>query len=222
MNIEDWVTVPGDSALKSALAKARSRRQDDSITIIDYQKGNLNEALKYVKNFNLAVDAGANYGLMSYSLNEKFNQTHAFEVDPSVRECFKENVKKFNLNRVVVHDCGLSDKEETVSLIYNKNTFGTSVNKNQSGECLCKTIDSFNFETLDFIKMDCEGYEPFILRGAEATIKKFKPVILMEDKNLSRKYYGTEGNLAVDLLRSWGYTIQVGWSKECIMVYKGE
>jgi hypothetical protein len=72
----------------------------------------------------------------------------------------------------------------------------------------------------DFIKMDCEGYEPYILRGAENTIKKFKPVILMEDKNLSKKYYGEEGNLAVDILLEWGYTMEVSWPKDCVMVYK--
>ena len=222
MNIEDWSTVPGDRALISSLAKERKGRQDaDSITIIDYQKNKLDEALTYVKNFNSAIDAGANYGLMSYNLNSKFSKIHAFEVDISVRECLRKNVEKFQLDNVVVYDYGLSDKEETVSLIYNKHSFGTSVNKNQSGECPCTTIDSFNFQDIDFIKMDCEGYEPYILRGAENTIKKFKPVILMEDKNLSKKYYGEEGNLAVEILLSWGYTMEVSWPKDCVMIYKG-
>jgi FkbM family methyltransferase len=221
MNIEDWIIVPGDKALRSALAKEKKRRQDDSITILDYQKNNLNEALTYVENFNVAIDAGANYGLMSYSLNEKFSRIHAFEVDTRVRDCLKQNIDKFNLDRVTVYDCGLSDKEETVSLTYRKNTFGTSVNKSQDGEFLCKTIDSFNFQDMNFIKIDCEGYEPYILRGAEQTIKKYKPVILMEDKNYSGRYYGEEGNLAVDLLLDWGYTMAVSWPKDCVMIYKG-
>jgi FkbM family methyltransferase len=221
MNINDWNIVPGDKALKSALGKEKKRRQDDNITILDYQKNNLNDALKYVENFNIAIDAGASYGLMSYSLNEKFNQVHAFEVDPRVRDCLKQNIDKFNLDRVKVYECGLSDKEETVSLTYRKNTFSTSINKNQAGEFLCKTIDSFNFQNMDFIKIDCEGYEPYILRGAEETIKKHKPVILMEDKNYSGKYYGEKGNLAVDLLLSWGYTMEIKWSKDCVMIYKG-
>ena len=211
MNIEDWITVPGDRALRSALAKEQKGREDDNITIIDYQKNKLDEALKYVKNFNSAIDAGANYGLMSYNLNSKFSKIHAFEV--------RKNVEKFQLDNVVVYDYGLSDKEENVSLIYNKHSFGTSVNKNQSGECPCTTIDSFNFQDIDFIKMDCEGYEPYILRGAENTIKKFKPVILMEDKNLSKKYYGEEGNLAVEILLAWGYTMEVSWPKDCVMVH---
>jgi len=222
MDIEDWITVPGDRALKASLAKEQKGRPDVSITIVDYQKNKLDEALKYVKHFNSAIDAGANDGLMSYNLNNKFSKIHAFEVDISVRECLRKNVEKFQLDNVVVYDYGLSDKEENVSLIYNKHSFGTSVNKNQSGECPCTTIDSFNFQDIDFIKMDCEGYEPYILRGAENTIKKFKPVILMEDKNLSKKYYGEEGNLAVEILLAWGYTMEVSWPKDCVMVHKNQ
>jgi FkbM family methyltransferase len=220
MNIEDWSVVSGDRALRSALAKA-DIIPDRPSTILDYQKGKLNIALGFVKNFTTAIDAGANYGIMSYNLNSKFFKIYAFEVDTPVRECLKKNVEKFQLDNVVVCDCGLSDKEELVSLKYLKNTFGTHINKEVSGTHICKTLDSFELAEVGFIKLDCEGYEPYILRGAEQTIKKYKPVILMEEKNYSGKYYGEEGNLAVDLLLSWGYTMEVSWPKDCVMIYKG-
>lgn len=220
MNIEDWSVVSGDRALRSALAKADTI-PDRPSTILDYQKGKLNIALGFVKNFTTAIDAGANYGIMSYNLNSKFSKIYAFEVDTPVRECLKKNVEKFQLDNVVVCDCGLSDKEELVSLNYLKNTFGTHINKEVSGTHICKTLDSFELAEVGFIKLDCEGYEPYILRGAEQTIKKYKPVILMEEKNYSGKYYGEEGNLAVDLLLSWGYTMEVSWPKDCVMIYKG-
>jgi len=220
MNIKDWTIIPGDRALRSALAKA-DIVNDQTPSVTDYQKNKLDIALGFVKNFTTAIDGGANYGIMSYNLNSKFSKIHAFEVDISVRECLRKNVEKFQLNNVVVYDYGLSDKEETVSLIYNKHSFSTSINKNQSGEFPCTTIDSFNFQDMNFIKIDCEGYEPYIIRGAEQTIKKYKPVILMEDKNYSGRYYGEEGNLAVDLLLDWGYTMAVSWPKDCVMIYKG-
>jgi len=43
----------------------------------------------------------------------------------------------------------------------------------------------------------------------------------MEDKNLSKRYYGEEGNLAVEILLAWGYTMAVSWPKDCVMIYKG-
>lgn len=220
MDIEDWVIVPGDKALRSALAKA-DMINDQTPSVTDYQKTKLDAALGFVKNFTTAIDAGANYGIMSYNLNSKFSKIYAFEVDAPVRECLKKNVEKFQLDNVVICDCGLSDKEEQVSLNYLKNTFGTHVNKEVSGTNICKTLDSFELTEVGFIKLDCEGYEPYILQGAEQTIKKYKPVILMEEKNYSKRYYGEAGNLAVDLLLAWGYTMEISWPKDCVMIYKG-
>ena len=220
MKIEDWTVIPGDRALQSALARADSINNQPP-TVTDYQRGKLNIALGFVKNFTTAIDAGANYGIMSYNLNSKFSKIYAFEVDTPVRECLKKNIEKFQLDNVVVCDCGLSDKEELVSLNYLKNTFGTYINKEVSGTNICKTLDSFELPEVGFIKLDCEGYEPYILKGAEQTIKKYKPVILMEEKNYSKRYYGEEGNLAVDILLEWGYTMEVSWPKDCIMIYKG-
>jgi FkbM family methyltransferase len=217
-NINEWETIPGDRALGIALAKADSIN-DQTPTVTDYQKNKLNTALGFVKNFTTAIDAGASYGIMSYNLNEQFSKIYAFEVDTSVRECLKKNVEKFQLDNVVVCECGLGDKEETVSLIYNKNTFCTHVNRMMPGTNICKTLDSFELTEVGFIKLDCEGYEPYILQGAEHTIKKYKPVILMENKNYSNRYYGEEGNLAVDLLLAWGYTMEVSWPKDCVMVH---
>jgi FkbM family methyltransferase len=220
MNINDWETVPGDRALKLALAKA-DITDDRQSTITDYQKNKLDTALGFVKNFITAIDAGASYGIMSYNLNNKFSKIYSFEVDIPVRECLKKNVEKFQLDNVIVCDCGLSDKEEVVSLNYFKNTFCTHIDRSLPGTNVCKTLDSFELTEVGFIKLDCEGYEPYILRGAENTIKQFKPVILMENKNYSKKYYGEEGNLAVDLLLEWGYTMEVSWPRDCVMVYKG-
>jgi FkbM family methyltransferase len=220
MNIEDWTVVRGDKALRSALAKA-DVINDQPPSVTDYQKSKLDTALGFVKNFTTAIDAGANYGIMSYNLNRRFSKIYAFEVDTPVRDCLKKNVETFQLDNVVVCDCGLSDKEELVSLNYLKNTFGTHINKAVSGTNICKTLDSFELTDVGFIKLDCEGYEPYILRGAEQTIKKYRPVILMEEKNYSKRYYGEEGNLAVDLLLEWGYTMEVSWPKDCVMIYKG-
>ena len=220
MTIKTWTVIPGDRALKSALAKA-DIVNDQTPSVTDYQKNKIDIALGFVKNFTVAIDAGANYGIMSYNLNSKFSKIYAFEVDIPVRDCLKKNVETFELDNVVVCDCGLSDKEELVALNYLKNTFGTYINKEVSGTNICKTLDSFELTEVGFIKLDCEGYEPYILRGAEQTIKKYKPVILMEEKNYSKKYYGEEGNLAVEILLAWGYTMEVSWPKDCVMIHKG-
>ena len=60
-----------------------------------------------------------------------------------------------------------------------------------------ETLDSFNYKNVGFIKYDIEGYELRAIKGSEETIKKYFPVIVVEQN---------KGNLdAVELLKEWGY-----------------
>lgn len=218
-SIENWSFLPGDNALPKAVQKQNkwSRRNDS--TVLDYQKNQLLKALHHVKNRGHAVDAGANYGIMSYHLSNSFKFVSAFEIEPNIASCLKENMERFDCKNVIVYDHGLGDKESAVALKYIKNSFATHIDPIlENGSCKIKTIDSFNFTSCDFIKIDCEGYEPHIIQGAEATIKKFCPVILMEDKGLSANY-GLKENAAESLLVSWGYKKLISFKKDCIMTY---
>jgi hypothetical protein len=43
-----------------------------------------------------------------------------------------------------------------------------------------QSLDSFQLKNVDFIKVDVEGFEADVLEGAEETIKRCKPLILVE------------------------------------------
>ena len=47
-------------------------------------------------------------------------------------------------------------------------------------EVQTRTLDSFNYKP-DFIKIDAEGSEPFILKGGMKTILEYKPTIMIEE-----------------------------------------
>ena len=52
------------------------------------------------------------------------------------------------------------------------------------------TLDKFleknkKIKKIDFIKIDTEGHELEVLKGAEKTIKKFKPILMVEKNNLN-------------------------------------
>ncbi len=66
------------------------------------------------------------------------------------------------------------------------------------------TLDSFDLTNVDFIKIDTEGYEYFVLKGAEKTIKRDHPVIVVEQKESTKDRYGLQFEQAVTLLKSWG------------------
>lgn len=199
--IQGWHVLKGDNTLSRAISKSGLDN------ILDYQKDQLDIAFKYcgIKRTRHAIDIGANYGLMSYNMSKNFDLVSSFEIVPEVNECFKLNVEKFNLKNVNIYDCGLGNKEDLVSLNFDPNkTFSTHVNPTSKGDIKIKTLDSFDFKNVDFIKIDAEGYETFIIQGAINTIKKCKPVILYERKGHSARY-NQEKNSVLEILKEFGY-----------------
>lgn len=196
---QEWHVLKGDKTLARAVSKSVSDN------ILDYQQDQLDCALKYC-NKKHAVDIGANYGLMSYNMSKHFNKVSSFEIVPEINECLKLNVEKFALKNVTIYDCGLGNKEELVSINFDINsTFSTHVDpSSKKGNIQVKTLDSFNFVDVDFIKIDAEGYETFIVQGGINTITKYKPVILYERKNHSSRY-DQDINAVLNLLSDYGY-----------------
>lgn len=194
----NWHVLKGDKTLSRAI------RSDDK-DILEYQKDQIDTAFNFCKNFRHAVDVGANYGLMTYHMSKKFKKVSSFEIVPDINHCLKLNVEKFSLKNVDVYDCGLGEAEKFVSLNFNpKSTFSTHVSNNLEGDIKVKALDSFAFTEVDFIKIDAEGFESFIVNGGLRTIKKYLPVILYERKGHDLRY-GFEKNAVLNILKIYGY-----------------
>ena len=68
-----------------------------------------------------------------------------------------------------------------------------------------RALDSFRFENVDFVKIDCEGYEHHVIAGARETLLRFKPCVIVEQKqHIMGKNFGIAGTPAVDLLIKMG------------------
>jgi FkbM family methyltransferase len=134
----------------------------------------------------VVVDIGANIGNHTlYFLNElKARKVFAFEPLP---ECFYVLKKNVEINdaedRTELHQVGLSDKKGNgvVKRIVVENMGGTSIKDNVGGGCIeVKTLDEYDIEDVRFMKIDVEGMELQVLRGARNTILKNKPFMLIE------------------------------------------
>lgn len=215
MIYQEWQILDDDKSFHSSVK--RLRKQGKSGDILLYQKDNLDRALELVKNWTVAIDGGANYGLMSYHMNSRFQQVLAFEIDDKLRTCLAANMATFLCSNVKIEPCGLGDTEKSVDLVRTSKSFGNFVNPDaESGNFSIRSIDSYNIDNLGFIKLDCEGYEPLIIQGAEQTIKKSFPVILMERKVLVKKYnFGSRDTET--LLQSWGYNRLINLGKDVIL-----
>jgi len=153
-----------------------------------------NHLIKYFldkSNRRTVIDGGSSYGWMAVTFAKYFDQVKCFEVRDDVRSALKENTKA--LPNVEVFDCGLSQKEQIVTISQHTATGHTMITQEASSKSLASatsanpeegkkvnSIDSFNFENVDCIKLDVEHHEFNVLLGAEETIKKWKPLLVVE------------------------------------------
>lgn len=174
-------------------------------------------AYKACRSFHTAIDVGAHVGLWSYNMVNLFKHVHAFEPVAEHRECFLRNVL-MDTEVVTLHDCALGAKEDWVSVEPAPGSSGDS-RVVGPGSIAMKTLDSFGFRDVDFIKVDCEGYEENILRGGEATIRQWKPVIMVEQKRDMATRFGLQPMGAVDFLNSLGYVVaqDIGGDFLCVV-----
>lgn len=71
---------------------------------------------------------------------------------------------------------------------------------------LDKVMHSILLDRIDFIKLDVEGYELFVLQGGEATIRHHMPGLLVEWWPPNTEPFGYHPRKIDELLESWGYT----------------
>ena len=173
-----------------------------------YQLWKLQAAFPHIKNFRHAVDIGAHVGLWSRILARCFARLTAFEPIEEYRACFKENLLREQGCEVELHPFALGNSEEVVRFAMSPENTGLTYVKTEGDgtgrQVLVRTLDSFALSQIDFLKIDCEGYEYFILQGAEETVRRDRPCIVVEQKPGKGSMYGLDDKDAVKLLQSWG------------------
>lgn len=183
-----------------------------------YQIRKLRASLEVARRRGVAVDVGAHVGLWSMHLARNFAHVHAFEPVAAFRECFRANVDADN---VTLHPVALGSIMASVSMLIDPaDTGGTHVRQApHGGDITMHALDIYELEACDYLKIDCEGYELQVIKGAVETIRKCRPVIVVEQK--PRKLgenFGIVGTPAVDLLKTMGYVVHREMSGDYIML----
>lgn len=184
-----------------------------------YQIKKLRTAVGLCKQRRTAVDIGGHVGLWSMQLMKMFREVHAFEPVAAHRECFEKNVLHADASDVhlYLHAVALGEKEGSVSIHTTTTSSGDSWVKGD-GDIPMITLDSLALDEVDFMKLDCEGYELFALRGGVETIKRCKPVIIVEQKPGRAQKFGLPETGAVTFLQGLGYKLVKEMSGDYLMV----
>jgi FkbM family methyltransferase len=170
----------------------------------EYQVAVRRRSIELCKNRELALDIGANVGLWSRDFVGSFARVIAFEPVAVFRECLEHNVKGTNFE---VQPIALGDQDTQGTMIITEDNSGHShldPATMGTGDVRVVRLDTLNFHDVSYIKIDCEGYEYRILQGAEQTILRCRPVIVIEQKphDAYSKQYGQFA--AVEVLQAWG------------------
>ncbi len=199
-HLEEWMTT-----------SKRAREVDGKLS---YQYHKIEAALRYQRRHSCAIDIGAHVGLWSMHLVKHFDFVHAFEPVPWFQPLFNRNV---DMEKCKFLPYALGNRKDRVSVNIPHGSTGAShlagrvpVNekfdpsKMQTAHLVTmERLDHFDFLPVNFIKIDVEGHEAEVIRGAEQTIREQRPNIVVECKG-NDVAYGEKPEAAVRLLQDWG------------------
>jgi len=134
-----------------------------------------------------SVDAGANRGIYTFWLQRFSRHVYAYEPNPKMFEILKRGVK----GNVTVKPIALSNESSERMLRIPMRRKGYSnqgasldpnvINRNYGEvEVTSKRLDEEDLDNVGFIKIDVEGHEFEVLEGARETIRRDRPVLLIE------------------------------------------
>jgi FkbM family methyltransferase len=138
-------------------------------------------AWPFIKNFRTYIDVGALDGDTSVPFVNDFKKVIAFEPSPLTFPKIPDIIEKYNVALGNQHEIktlkipgGTGNPAHGSLIRYGKGIIEHKIS--------VKCLDDYNFEDVDFIKIDVEWYELKVCQGAEQTIKKYMPTIMFENK----------------------------------------
>lgn len=213
IRFDKWTLPDGETHLQSWM-RQKNRRVDGRLT---YQYEKYEAAVKHCRQRRVAIDVGSHVGLWAYWMARDFAQVECFEPKAEHGLCWMDNMAA-RLN-ARLHPLALGRTDATVGLITGPSSSGdTTVDPNGSGVPMT-ALDSFEFQSVDLLKIDCEGYEAFVIEGAIDTLARCRPVVIVEQKPGHGQHFGRGEHDALRLLESIGAEQKWEYAGDYVMVF---
>lgn len=179
----------------------------------------------YITSSRVALDIGARWGEWTRMLQHDFQQVFCFEPLSKRNALINENCITDN---IVLYNCCLGEKDESVDMhggcIFDKTLKGMEKKASHVDKISVQKsirLDALGITAVDFIKIDVEGFELPVIKGGLKTIKKWKPVICLEQNGSEKKWRGAVKNEAMEFLISLGMKVEKQLSdQDFLMVWK--
>lgn len=158
----------------------------------------------------VVVDAGCHLAQGTIYLANKVEKVYSFEpqkinFDRAVKNCELNDIWNVSLFNVALYskNCKMAVQNHPVSqkdINYEAcQACSLSLYENENGDIEARTLDSFNIEKVDFIKVDCETQDFEVIKGGIETIKRNRPIIIFEYDVRSENVSNTCANFFKEL-----------------------
>jgi FkbM family methyltransferase len=172
----------------------------------------------YLKPGMVFIDGGANTGVFAFTAAHLVGRTGRVVAFEPGSTCFAALQRSQALNQwqqVSIHHEALSDHCGIARLYHHlgqENAFSLGADENTAfDEVAVVSIDEMvnteKLERVDFIKLDVEGAEELVLRGAIKVLKRWRPIVLFEVNVNAIKLLHLKPDGTCQLLKEQGYQL---------------
>ena len=146
---------------------------------------------KLITDEDVIADVGANIGLTSILFSRLGSKVISFEPSPSTYSILCDNIRGNNLSNVTPVNIGLGNEEGVTTLTFSANNrsggFITDICRPETGHITenikIMRLDDIWYkfaDRLNFIKIDVEGFESEVIKGAFNLLVQYKPLVVLE------------------------------------------
>lgn len=154
----------------------------------EFSEGEVELFSDLIDETDTVIDAGANFGALTVPLADICRFVFAFEPQPKIFECLAGNIALNSIRNAKVFEAALSDQPGTMAIPFlnpmTANSFGSlDIRRDAPVKVPVRimTIDGLELQQCGMIKVDVEGMEESVLKGAEKTIERCRPLLYVED-----------------------------------------
>jgi FkbM family methyltransferase len=209
------VSIPGGARLSLDL-RDRVQRQ---MLVGGYERDVVALLRRVLRPGSVFFDVGAHIGLYSIlgaKLVERHGFVHCFEPDSDLFQRLMANIRLNNVSNVAANQCAVSSYEGSGSFhrstVVGESGWGSLGENAQSGTTVnvC-SLDSYcqtrGIVDVHWLKIDAEGSELEIIRGANHLLRTARPSIIIEINGPLLNQHGLAPSSVLTALKALGYRI---------------
>ncbi len=169
-----------------------------------------NYLLKYPNRNNTYLDIGGHIGTTALPYSKLYKNVITYEPNIDSYNYLIKNIQNNKCANIIAKNVGVFNKTMKAKIFRHGTNSGCYYIKesNDIDAFNVIKIDEENIENkVDFIKIDTEGSELYVLQGAKNIIKRDSPLIQVETNNCSNKFFNYDKTEIFDFMEEMNYKI---------------